>query len=270
MRVVIGLLALCLSIAGQAQQRLVVAGGELTEIVYALDAGDRLVAVDSTSNYPAAARQLPKLGYVRALPVEGTLALKPDLVLLSGEAGPPPAVAQLKQATEVRLIDPEWSPAGLLARVEQVAEALELQARGEQLNAGLRERFAALDQRLPLADPPRTLLVLSAGRHGVQVAGKGTQGQALLDALGLPNVTDGEGYKPLNAEAVLAANPQLIIIAETRPGSFQPEQLPLLESTDAGAHGRVLVDDGMRLLGFGPRLPDAMEAVLEVATGEGR
>ena len=69
---------------------------------------------------------------------------------------------------------------------------------------------------------------------------------------------------------VLAADPQLIIIAETRPGSFQPEQLPLLESTDAGAHGRVLVADGMRLLGFGPRLPDAMEEVLEVATGEGR
>ncbi|QJX01792.1 ABC transporter substrate-binding protein [Alcanivorax sp. IO_7] len=84
MRVLIGLLALCLVMAGHAQQRLVVAGGELTEIVYALDAGDRLVAVDSTSNYPAAARQLPKLGYVRALPVEGTLALKPDLVLLSG------------------------------------------------------------------------------------------------------------------------------------------------------------------------------------------
>ena len=42
MRVLIGLLALCLVMAGHAQQRLVVAGGELTEIVYALDAGDRL------------------------------------------------------------------------------------------------------------------------------------------------------------------------------------------------------------------------------------
>ena len=270
LRLATALLALWMAAAGHAQQRLVVAGGELTEIVYALGAADRLVAVDSTSNYPAAARQLPKLGYVRALPVEGTLAMKPDLVLLSGEAGPPPAVAQLKQATEVRVIDPQWSPAGLLARVEQVAEALGLQERGEQLNGELRQRFATLDKRLPLADPPRTLLVLSAGRHGVQVAGKGTQGQALLDALGLPNVADGEGYKPLNAEAVLATNPQLIIIAETRPGSFQPEQLPLLDSTEAGAQGRVLVTDGMLLLGFGPRLPDAMETVLEVATGEGR
>lgn len=269
MRILIGLIALCCTVAGHAQQRLVVAGGELTEIVYALDAGDRLVAVDSASNYPAAARHLPKLGYVRALPVEGVLALEPDLVLLSGEAGPPPAVEQLTKVTRVRTIDPEWSPAGLLERVEQVADALHLEKRGEQLNARLRERFAALDERLPLTDPPRTLLVLSAGRHGVQVAGKGTQGQALLDALGLPNVASGQGYKPLNAEAVLAADPELIIIAETRPGSFQPEQLPLLESTDAGAHGRVLVADGMLLLGFGPRLPDAMERVLEVATGEG-
>lgn len=270
MRIVIGLIALCVIAPLYAQQRLVVAGGELTEIVYALGAEDRLLAVDSTSNYPPQASDLPKVGYVRALPVEGILALRPDLILLSGEAGPAKAVAQLESTIRVLTLDADWSRRGLLERVTGVAAALDLERRGEELVARLRERFAALDRRLPLANPPRTLLVLAAGRHGMQVAGAGTQGQALLDELGLPNVTQGDGYKPLNVEAVLAADPQMIIVAETRPGSFEAEQLPLLESTAAGANQRVLVADGMLLLGFGPRLPEALEQVLEVAGDDRR
>ena len=62
-------------------ERLVVAGGCATEIVYALGAGDRVVAVDSTSAWPPEARDLPRIGYVRALPVEGILSMEPDRLL---------------------------------------------------------------------------------------------------------------------------------------------------------------------------------------------
>ena len=53
--------------------RIAVAGGSITEIIYFLGAEDRIVAVDSTSSFPVAAREFPSVGYVRALSAEGLL-----------------------------------------------------------------------------------------------------------------------------------------------------------------------------------------------------
>lgn len=67
--------------------RVVSLGGSVTEIVYGLGEGDRLVGDDLSSLYPEAATKLPRVGYYRAVPVEGVLSLKPDLVLASEQAG---------------------------------------------------------------------------------------------------------------------------------------------------------------------------------------
>ncbi|WP_041716918.1 heme/hemin ABC transporter substrate-binding protein [Alloalcanivorax dieselolei] len=252
-----------------APKRVVAAGGEITEIVYALEAGDRLVGVDTTSNYPAEVAALPKVGYVRALPVEGIMSLRPDVILLAGEAGPPQAVSQLQGLTQVESIDSRWSRAGLFARVDRIGEVLDHTDRAASLKQSLQHRFDQVDQRLPLAAPPRTLFLLSAGRRGTQVAGADTQAQALLDDLGLPNAAAGSGFKPVSAEALVALDPELIIVAETVPGSFHREDWPLLEQTRAARSGRVLVADAMLLLGFGPRMPQALNRVLDVVQGKG-
>ena len=78
-------------------QRVVALGGAITEIVYALDAGHRLVGVDDSSIYPAAAKRLPKVGYYRGFSIEGVAALRPDVILASDQAGPPAAFEQLKR-----------------------------------------------------------------------------------------------------------------------------------------------------------------------------
>jgi len=62
----------------QAAARVVSLGGSVTEVVYALGAGDRLVAVDISSLYPQAAQTLPKVGYYRDVSVEGIASLRPD------------------------------------------------------------------------------------------------------------------------------------------------------------------------------------------------
>ena len=78
--------------------RVVVLGGDLTEIAFALEAGGRLVAADDTSLWPPEAGVLPKVGYLRRLSAEGILSLAPDLVLASAEAGPPAVLDQLRSA----------------------------------------------------------------------------------------------------------------------------------------------------------------------------
>lgn len=68
--------------------RLVSVGGAVTEIVYALGAGDRLVARDQTSTYPEEARKLVDVGYMRRLSPEGVLSVNPTGILLSEGSGP--------------------------------------------------------------------------------------------------------------------------------------------------------------------------------------
>ena len=66
--------------------RIVSLGGAATEILYALGCGDRIVAVDVTSRYPAATREKPNVGYYRSLSAEGVLALNPDLIVATDGA----------------------------------------------------------------------------------------------------------------------------------------------------------------------------------------
>ena len=67
--------------AEPAPQRVVVAGGSITEIIYALGEQQRIAGVDSTSIFPLAATEKPQIGYVRKINVEGVLSLNPDLLL---------------------------------------------------------------------------------------------------------------------------------------------------------------------------------------------
>src|SRR3546814_8110214 len=78
--------------------RIVAAGGVVTEIVYRLGAGDRIVAADTTSLYPPEAADLPKVGYMRTLSAEGILSVGPSIVIAAEEAGPPAVIDQIRQA----------------------------------------------------------------------------------------------------------------------------------------------------------------------------
>ena len=63
-------------------------GGSVTEIIYALGEGDRVIARDSTSSYPTEVEALPDVGYMRALSPEGVLAVAPSLIISEDGAGP--------------------------------------------------------------------------------------------------------------------------------------------------------------------------------------
>lgn len=113
--------------------RLVSADGAITEIVYALDAGDRLVGVDSTSRFPPETARLPDIGYKRALSAEGILGLRPGLVLATDDAGPPEVLAQIAAAgVEVRRIPDAPTVAGLTENVGAVAAVLGREAAGAE------------------------------------------------------------------------------------------------------------------------------------------
>ncbi|PAS96701.1 MAG: hemin ABC transporter substrate-binding protein [Candidatus Dactylopiibacterium carminicum] len=240
-------------------QRVVSLGGPITEIVYALGAGDRLVGADASSIYPAAAEKLPKVGYYRGFAVEGVIGLQPQLVLASDQAGPPAAMAQLqKLGIPVLVLSAEPTLEGLEQRLEGVAKALGLGNAGHEQVARIRAEVSRLTQ----TRSKQSVLLLSAHSGKLQAAGEGTAADALLRLTGARNLFADKGYKPLSAEAAAALQPEVIVTTtlsvEANGGIKGFLAQPGIAVTPAARNGRLVVMDDLLLLGFGPRLPEAL------------
>ncbi len=260
--------ARCARAVAAPPRRVVVAGGGLAEIVAALGARGAVVGADSTSLFPRAFRALPQVGYLRNLSAEGVLSLRPDLLLLAHEAGPPPAVAQLR-AAGLRIVQAArvQSPGALLAAISLVAEALAREAEGEALRGAVAADFAALEAALATALPrparsPRVLFVLAAGAGAPMASGTGTAAEAMLRAAGARSAIEAyEGYRAISAEAALAAAPDWIVApshtVEGRGGAREFLAQPQLALLPASRSGRFVSLDTLYLLGWGPRAPHA-------------
>ena len=259
------LLLALVSAPAAGAERLVALGGDVTEIVYALGAADRLVAVDSTSGHPPAAEALPDLGYFRRLAAEPIVALEPDLVLASAASGPPVVLEQLRAArVPVAIIPDDAGVAGVVAKIAAVGRALDREAAADALAAEVEAEVARARERVAEAEHrPSVLFVLNVGRGAPLAGGAETSAAAIIDLAGGRNAVGGfAGYKPLSQEAALAAAPDVVLVpdhtAEAAGGPAALLDRPELRHTPAAAAGRVVVMDGLLLLGFGPRLGAAV------------
>lgn len=245
-----------------ARDRVVALGGDITEIVNALGQGARLVAVDDTSTFPAAVEKLPKLGYLRSLAPEPILAQRPTLVLASSGAGPDAVLRQLERAgVAIVTVPDEASAAGVAAKVRTIAAALGVEDRGD----ALANRIIAGLPRAQPENPPAMMLVLANAPGRIMAAGQGTAGDGFIRLAGGRNSFTADGYKPLSAEAALAAAPAILIIPShilSMAGGLDAlKRDPILSRTPAVRNNRVLVVDSASALNFGPRLPDAVATI---------
>lgn len=263
----LGALALLAAGGAQAQSRRIVAvGGAITETLYRLGAQAELVGVDTTSLYPAEAQKLPSVGYARALSAEGLLALRPNLILASGEAGPPAVLRQLEAARlPLHLLDAGHSLAGVAERTRRIGTLVGRAAAGNALAAQIEADTATVQRRIGAAHKPapRVLFVLAHSPASLRLGGQGTAAHAMLQLAGGANAFgEVEGFKPLNAEAALAARPEVLLTTtqglEAVGGVAGLLALPGLAGTPAGRTRRVVALDALLMLGFGPRLPVAL------------
>lgn len=261
--------------ARAAARRVVIAGGGIAEIAAALGAGPEIVAVDSTALFPARLRALPQVGYLRALGAEGVLSVSPDLLLLAHEAGPPEAVAQLARSGITVVRAPQVTDAAsLVTAVGLVARALGRVAEGEAMAAAITEDFAALATSVA-AQPrrPSAVFVLAVGGGAPQAAGEATAASAMLALAGLRNAVTGyRGYKPVAAEALLAAEPDAVVTTThtlSAVGGIEAlaanPALALLRATRAR---RIIALDSLYLLGFGPRTAHAARDLAAALHGD--
>lgn len=260
----LGIATISQAIAGDAK-RIVVAGGDLTEIAYALGAGDRIIAVDSTSNYPAEVAEKEQIGYVRRLSAEGVLSLAPDLILAAHDAGPDTALTQLEGAGVRIAKAPATDTAdGIPDKIRFVGEELGATADAERMAAQVESELADVAARVTkLPTSPKVLFILSLDRGTPLAGGANTSAAEMISRAGGTNAVAGfEGYKPISREAILQAAPDMILMMEQhagRAGGLEAVlKRPEFALTPAGQAGNAVAIEGMLLLGFGPRTPQAI------------
>lgn len=244
--------------------RILTLGSDVTEIVHALGAGERIIAVDRGSKYPAAVAQKPNVGYRRQLSVEGLVALRPDLILAAEDSGPPEAVEVLKSlAIPVVFVPEDNSPHGIERKITLIAAALRLEDKGREVSRNVLDAFqSAADLAANIAPGRRKKVVFFHGLLRLSAAGAGTAADAIIRyAGGINPMAVVQGYKAASEEKLIEMAPDVILMMSDGKGGPTAEQVfgtRALSATPAAETKALIVLDGAYMIGFGPRTADAI------------
>ncbi|RST87526.1 ABC transporter substrate-binding protein [Aquibium carbonis] len=255
-------------------RRIVTLGSDVTEIVYALGEGERIVAVDRGSQFPAATASKANVGYRRRLTAEGVASLSADLILAAEDIGPQEAVEVLRELKVPIVFVPEdHSGEGIRRKIEIIARALSRDASGQALAASVIEKLEAakaLTAGIPAEQ--RKTVVFFHGLIRLTAAGSGTAADAIIKLAGGRNPMDEvSGYKAASEERLVELAPEVILMMGDGQGGPTAEEVfsnRALAATPAGRTRSLIVLDGAYMIGFGPRTADAVRDLATALYGD--
>lgn len=241
-------------------ERIITAGGTVTEIVFNLGLESNVVAVDQSSSFPPRAQQLPSVGYYRDLAAEGILSQRPDRLLLLEGSGRQSVLEQLQRTSvPITVYKKPHSVADLIELVNKMGSDLGRETQAQQLTAQITADMALLQKIDTTHDPIRGIFILSAGQRGVVIAGNETVAALMFDYAGVKNLgQQHNGYKPINLEALIMQQPEFMVVPShvihSLGGKRQFCQQPLIRELPVAKACRVLVMDGLLAMGMTPRV----------------
>jgi len=244
-------------------QRIVSLSPHLTEQLFAIGAGDRIVGTTDFADYPEAARSLPRVARAHNVDLEGVTAARPDLIVVWGTGFPPATLAALRRL-DVPVVVDEPSTLDAIAvsmlRLGQLAAAPGAGTAAASYRAAierLRARYAGRSEVSVFYQIWQQPLMTLGGRHVLSEA---------LRICGARNVF--EKLAPIapqvSVEAVLAADPQMIVTAE--PAALDRGALDLWKrfpAQRAVAAGNLVTIDADRINRHTPRLAEELALLCE-------
>jgi iron complex transport system substrate-binding protein len=240
----------------------------LTEMLFALGAGPRVVAVSSYDEFPPEVKSLPRVGALLDPDMERILALRPDLVVVYGSQTD--LQAQLARAGIRAFNYRHAGLAGVFNTLKELGTAVGRSGEGDRLAREIRGRLDAIQERVRGRPRPRTLLVFErdpASLRGVYVSGGVGFLHDMLEIAGGVNVFADmarESVQP-SVETMLARAPDVILEVRVN-GLLAPADVTeakrvwsALASVPAVQHGRIQILDGDHLVVPGPRVVQGTE-----------
>jgi len=251
--------------------------GSLAATVWALGFGSTLIGRDISTTFPGVEGLPIVTGSGHAVSPESVLALRPDVIITDGSIGPLDVVLQLRdagvQVVFVREAPGLEAPAAMARSVSAVFGA---PAVGEALALALTQDIAAVSAviaaRAPQdpADKLRMVFLYLRGGNGIYyLFGQESGSGDLITALGgidIATEIGWEGLRPMTDEALISANPDLILVMSDGLASVgSVEELvqvkPAIGLTPAGKNARFVDMADSQVLSFGPRTPEIIDAL---------
>ncbi|MET8458616.1 heme/hemin ABC transporter substrate-binding protein [Streptomyces parvulus] len=258
-------------------ERVVPLSGSLSEIVFTLGLGDRVVARDVTATFAQAAG-LPVVTRGHDVSAESVLSLRPDLVIAETTTGPAEAVDQIRAAgIPVLLVAAARGLDDVGTRIRAVAGALGVPATGQELTRRSEQRIEAARKDVPHGEKPRVAFLYLRGSASVYLIGGADSGAgSLIEAAGAVDAGAASGldkdFTAITSEALVKAAPDAILVMskglESVGGVDGLVKIPGVAQTPAGLDRRIVsVEDGV-LLNYGPRTDQVLRSVVAQLYGE--
>lgn len=243
------------------KQRIVCLAKQLTELIYALGAGDQLVGVDLSSTYPPAAQKLTKVGYHRMLNAEGIIALKPTVVYHDGNVAPEAVITQLeKVGIPMKVFPDAHTIPETKALFDTLAAQFGAQKQADSLKTKLDADLAKAAETVKQYKTTPKVAIIHFGRviNNYLVIGKAGTASYMLEMAGGRNVMDTlKGMKPLSPEIISKAQPDIILVTDfgyDRLGNAEKlATLPGIALTPAGKNKKIYRIEEHDLIYLGPR-----------------
>ncbi len=242
--------------------RIVAAGGSVTEILYLLEQSKKIVAADVTSVYPKEVKHLPSIGYVRNLSSEGILSVSPTLILGEDDMGPPNVIEQLNNlSVDVRIIKEIQNSNGILEKIECISNIVNVKKENKRIiTDSIVPAIISLNEIKSKNETlgKRVMLILSMKGTSPIIAGNNTSGNSFIKMIGAKNIYESvEGWQAVSEESIINYNPDFIIIPQKdlhkNSNISSIKNNKIFAKTNAGKNNGFISDDGMAILGFGPR-----------------
>lgn len=263
---------------GENESRIVCLSKQYNEIIFELGAQENLVAVDLSSTYPPEIKELPTVGYHRALSTEGILSMKPTMIIHDNNVGPEQVMQQIEQLKIPMMVfntkgnDIE----GAKALVTEMGKYFGKEKRADSLNAKLDKDIRAAEEALNRYTEKPKVVVIHYGRAGnlyLTMTENGTTGSLIRMAGGTIPIPGDRGMMQLSAEVIAKSDPDVILLTDfgyDRLGS--PEEIKLLPGvagTRAAANNRIYRVEEHDMVYFGPRTGEVVLMLQELIHRDG-
>jgi iron complex transport system substrate-binding protein len=251
--------------AAQEPGRIVSLSPTATEMLFAIGAGDQVVAVDDQSNYPADAPHSKLSGYEPN--VEAIAGYDPDLVIASGDPGG--LVDGLgKLNIDVLIQEAPKNLEGAYEEIDELGDATGHEQQARTVVSRMRSQISALIEQASAGSGLKVYHELGPDYYS---ATSQTFIGSIYTALGAKNIADGAGkkapgYPQLSAEYILKSNPDLIVLSDTKCCAETLEKVaarPGWKRIDAVQDGDVVEADDDVASRWGPRIVEFVRAVAE-------
>ncbi len=247
--------------------RVVSIGTAVTETIFALGVGGKVVGVDNSSaEYMPETKDLPKVGPRTTLNAEGILSLKPTLVIMNADSGPPQVMEQLRNSgVAVLTLTPNYTVETVKSKIQTIAKALGAESKAVEINTAIDKEMNEVEKTTASVKNKPKVMFVGRGPNmpNATMSGTGTTIDEMIKLAGGTNaMNDFTGFREMTDEAVVAAQPEIILMTEKsfeRSGGVEGIlKFPGVALTPAGKNRRIVAVSDMYFQGFGPGVGKAV------------